>query len=91
MVEDFGHQRIGENIVCVLYEVTRSDAARLLLVRNVKDKVYRQKSHTKELLQQIMEPNVRLRENFGIIKKATNYLLRHAELCLQDGCGYCER
>jgi len=45
----------------------------------------------KRTLQQIMEPNVRLRENYGIIKKATNYLLRHAELCLQDGCGYCER
>jgi hypothetical protein len=71
--------------VCVLYEVTRSDAVRLRLVRNVKDMVYRQKLHTRELLQQIMEPNVRLRENYGIIKKVTNYLLRHAKLCLQDG------
>ena len=60
-------------------------------MRNVKDMVYRQKSHTRELLQQIMEPNVRLRENYGFIKKTTNYLLRHAELRLQDGCGYCER
>jgi len=78
--------------VCVCFiEVTRSEAARLLLVRNVKDVVYRQKSYTRELLQQIMEPNARLRENYRIIKKATNYLLRHAELCLQGGCGYCER
>jgi len=42
--------------VCVLYEVTRSDAARLLLARNVKDVVYQQKSQTRELLQQIKNP-----------------------------------
>lgn len=55
--------------VCVVLEVTKSDATGLLLVKQMKDVVYRQKSHTRRLLQQIMEPTVRLRENNGIVKK----------------------
>jgi len=60
----------------------------MLLAALMKELVYRQKSQTRELWQQIVVFTDCTGGNDEIIGKATNSLLRHTELCIQSSSCY---
>jgi hypothetical protein len=43
-----------------------------------------------EILQRLMQSIDHIRGNDEVVRKVTNSLLRHAELCIQNGGGYFE-
>jgi len=63
----------------------------VLLAAFVKELVYKQKSQTGELWQQIVVFTDCMGGNDEIIRKATNSLLGHTELCIQSSSCYFEQ